>query len=355
NTNEIPSNSSCLGSNEKNSVWYVFTVNASGNLAFNITPNNLNEDYDFALYEITNGGCAGIANGSTTPIRCNFSATGGVTGLSSSGSNPSEDASGPNQSTILAVTVGQTYVLVLSNYSSSQNGYTLDFSPSSASIFDVTPPTVLSVSAPCGSNVITVKFSEQILCNTISADGSEFTITGTGGPYTVTAASGINCGNATNEVRLTLNTPLSGSGPWTVSVGMGTDGNTLIDNCNNALNPPQTNVFNSIPTEASISGDNNICKGQTMALTASEGTSYSWTGPGTAGQNTNQTISVVHNTAGTYNYTVTVENGSCGSSNASISVTVVDAPMANFTVPSMTVCAGDAITFTNTSTYPCST
>ncbi|MDP2387151.1 MAG: gliding motility-associated C-terminal domain-containing protein [Bacteroidota bacterium] len=352
NSDEIPANSSCLGSNEKNSVWYVFTVSAAGNLAFNITPDVNSEDYDFALYEITNGGCQGISNGSTTPIRCNFSATGGVTGLSASGSNASEPASGPNQSTVLPVTVGQSYVLVLSNYSSSQNGYTLDFTPSSASIFDVTPPTVLSTFAACGATTITVKFSEQVLCSSISADGSEFTVTGTGGPYTVTAAAGLNCGNATNEVQLTLNTALSGAGPWTVSVGMGTDGNTLIDNCGNALSPPQTNVFNTSPAAASISGDNSICKGQTMALTASPGTSYSWSGPGTAGQNTNQTISVVQNNAGTYNYTVTVGNGTCGNSNATISVTVNDGPESHFTSP-VTICAGQSVTFTNTSTIPC--
>ena len=355
NIDEIPSNSSCLGSNEKNSVWYVFTVNSAGNLAFNITPLTLNEDYDFALYEITNGGCAGIDNGSITPIRCNFSVTGGVTGLSSSGTNPSEGSSGPNQSSVLPVSVGQTYVLVLSNYSSSQNGYTLNFGPSSASIFDVTPPTILAVTAPCGSTTITVKMSEQILCSSISANASEFTVTGTGGTYNVVSAVGVNCGNATNEIRLTLNTVLSGGGPWTVTIGSGTDGNTLIDNCGNALSAPQTKTFNTSPPTASITGDNSICKGQTMALSANTGSSYSWNGPGTAGQNTGQTISVVQNTAGTFNYSVTVGNGTCGSSTATVAVTVTDAPTANFTVPTLTVCAGSPITFTNTSTYPCST
>ena len=355
NIDEIPSNSSCLGSNEKNSVWYVFTVNAAGNLAFNITPLTLNEDYDFALYEITNGGCAGIDNGSITPVRCNFSVTGGVTGLSSSGTNPSEGSSGPNQSSVLPVSVGQTYVLVLSNYSSSQNGYTLNFGPSTASIFDVTPPTILGVTAPCGSTTITIKMSEQILCSSISANASEFTVTGTGGTYTVVSAVGVNCGNATNEIRLTLNTVLSGGGPWTVTIGSGTDGNTLIDNCGNALSAPQTKTFNTSPPTASITGDNSICKGQTMALSANTGSSYSWNGPGTAGQNTGQTISVVQNATGTFNYSVTVGNGTCGSSTATVAVTVTDAPTANFTVPTLTVCAGSPVTFTNVSTYPCST
>ncbi|MBK8366170.1 MAG: hypothetical protein IPL10_01815 [Bacteroidetes bacterium] len=162
-TQEIPGNS-CLGSNELNSVWYTFTSSSAGNIAFNITPNVLGQDYDFALYNLTGTNCSAISSGALTPIRCNFSATGGVTGLSASGTNPSEPASGPNQSTVLATTVGQTYVLIISNYSSSANGYQLDFTPGTASIFDVTPPTLASVSAPCGSNVLTLNTSEQITC-----------------------------------------------------------------------------------------------------------------------------------------------------------------------------------------------
>ncbi len=354
---EIPSNSSCLGSNEKNSVWYIFTVTASGNLAFQITPNVNSEDYDFALYNLTGTTCSAISAGSLTPIRCNFSATGGNTGLSASGSNASEPASGPNQSTVLPVTVGQTYVLVLSNYSSSQNGYTLNFSTSTASIFDTTPPTVASATAVCGTNTVTAVLSENVLCSSISANGSEFTITGTGGPYTVTAATGINCGTSTNSVQLTLNTALSGGGPWTVSVGMGTDGNSLIDNCGNSLVPTQSQTFNLSPATATITGSTSICKGQTMALTASNGTAYTWTGSGITAtpQASNQTISLVQNTAGLFTYNVTVQNGTCGSANASITVTVKTGPESHFTVAPTTICAGQTVTFTNTSVIPCTT
>ena len=39
------------------------------------------------------------------------------------------------KSTVLATTVGQTYVLIIITHSSSSNGYTLDFTPGTASIF----------------------------------------------------------------------------------------------------------------------------------------------------------------------------------------------------------------------------
>ncbi|MBC7695723.1 MAG: gliding motility-associated C-terminal domain-containing protein [Burkholderiales bacterium] len=351
---EIPGNT-CLGSNELNSVWYTFTSSSGGNIAFNITPNVLGQDYDFALYNITGANCSAIGSGALTPVRCNFSATGGVTGLSSSGTNASEPASGPNQSTVLATTAGQTYVLIISNYSSSSNGYTLDFTPGSASIFDVTPPTISGVTAPCGSNSVVFNASEQIKCSTIAANGSDFTITGTGGPYVVSAAAGQNCGVNTAQINLTISPALSGAGPWTVGVTTGSDGNTLLDLCGNAM-APQTKTFTTVSPLATISGPSNVCKGSTFALTASSASSYTWSGVAVpAGQQNQQAITITANVAGTLNFTVIVSNGTCGNSVVTKAVTVTDAPIANFSViPSLTVCAGTSITFTNISTYPCS-
>jgi len=356
NNNEIPSNSSCLATNEKNSVWYTFTTSSSGNLAFNITPNSSSDDYDFALYDISGANCSDIASGALTPVRCNYSATAGTTGLSSSGTNASEPASGSNQSSVLNTTTGHTYVLVISNYSSSQSGYTLDFSPGTASIFDVTPPTAQSVTAPCGSSSITFNASEQIKCSSVAANGSDFTVTGTGGPYTVLSAAGVNCGSNTAQITVTTSPALSGAGPWNINVLVGSDGNTLLDGCGNPM-APTTLAFTTSPSAVTISGPSTVCKGSTFALTASNGSAYNWTGAAVpAGQNAQQTVSVVATNAGTLNFSVQVTNGTCGVATGAHAVTVTDAPIANFNVtPSLTVCAGNAVTFTNTSTYPCST
>lgn len=352
---EIPSNT-CLGSNELNSVWYTFTSSSAGNIAFNITPNVIGQDYDFALYNLTGTNCSAISSGALTPIRCNFSATGGVTGLSSSGTNASEPASGPNQSTVLATAVGQTYVLIISNYSSSSNGYTLDFTPGTASIFDVTPPTLASVTAPCGSNVLTLNTSEQITCASIAANGSDISISGTGGPYTISGATGVNCGSSTAQITFTISPALTGGGPWVLNAHAGSDGNSLIDNCGNAM-PTTTVSFNVAPATPVITGPSTVCKGSTFALSSSSAISYTWTGAAVpAGQQNNQTISITANNAGTLNFQLVVSYGACGTATVTKAVTVTDAPIANFTaLPSQTVCAGTAVTFTNTSTYPCST
>lgn len=352
---EIPGNS-CLGSNELNSVWYTFTSSSAGNIAFNITPNVLGQDYDFALYNLTGTNCSAISSGALTPIRCNFSATGGVTGLSASGTNPSEPASGPNQSTVLATTVGQTYVLIISNYSSSANGYQLDFTPGTASIFDVTPPTLASVSAPCGSNVLTLNTSEQITCTSIAGNGSDISISGTGGPYTITGANGVNCGSSTAQIQFTITPALTGGGPWILNAHSGSDGNSFIDNCGNAM-PTTTVSFNVAPATPVITGPANVCKGTTFALSSSSAVSYTWTGAAVqAGQQNQQTITVTATTSATMNFQLVVSYGACGTATVTKAITVTDAPIANFTaLPSLTVCAGSPVTFTNTSTYPCST
>ena len=354
NVQEIPNNT-CLGSNELNSVWYVFTVQAGGAENFQITPNNANDDYDFALYDITGANCSGIASGAITPVRCNYSANPGNTGLSASGTNASEPASGSNQSTTLNVTTGQTYVLIVSNYSSTQNGYTLNFQQGagSANIFGNVAPTPASVYAPCGGSSITLTTSEPVLCSSISPNGSEYTITGTGGPYTVSASAGVNCGSSTLQDNISITPALSGAGPWTLNIATGSDGNTLIDNCANQMLPTSIN-FTTSSAVASISGPTSVCAGTTVALTASNGSGWSWAGPAGFTAIT-QSISLNLTTPGTYTYTVTISNGTCGTSTATQTVTIKAGPSAVFSSSPNPVCAGSPVTFTNASVMTCST
>jgi len=63
----------CNQGNETMSLWYTFTVQQPGELSFILTPNNELDDYDWGLFEITNGGCAGInaQDGSSPEVSCN--------------------------------------------------------------------------------------------------------------------------------------------------------------------------------------------------------------------------------------------------------------------------------------------
>ena len=297
NVSEIPSGSTCLGLNELNSVWYTFSTSSPGNLAFNIAPNTLTDDYDFALYDITGNNCSGILNGSILPIRCNFAAQNGVTGLSNSGSS--------NQSPILATSSGKTYVLIISNFSSTQSGYTIDFSPSTASIFDNVSPTIQTVVAPCGSSSITINTSEQVTCNSIAANGSDFTLSGSGGPYTVSSATGINCGINSGQLTLSISPVLTGAGPWTLAIVSGSDGNTLMDGCGNPMATSST-TFALAPAVIAVSGITAICSGGTATLTASGVTTYTWS----TGVNTT-TIVVTPTATTVYTVTGTVSGLGC--------------------------------------------
>ncbi|MFP3594954.1 gliding motility-associated C-terminal domain-containing protein, partial [Chryseobacterium sp. SIMBA_038] len=65
----------CLSS-EKFSVWYSFTIAAGGTLTFEIVPNDLGNDYDFAVFG-PNKTCATRG----TPLRGSYAVTSGITGL----------------------------------------------------------------------------------------------------------------------------------------------------------------------------------------------------------------------------------------------------------------------------------
>jgi gliding motility-associated-like protein len=183
-TEVTPLNSCLGGAGEVNSVWYIFTVQTAGNVCFTITPNVSGDDYDWAVYDITNNPCSDIGTNAALEVSCNFSGVSGPTG-------PNGGA-GAQEEQCIPVNVGDTYAVLVNNWSGSTNGYSIDFGASSATIFDNVAPTTNTVTAPaCGSTQFTFDFSEFILCNSIAA--CDFTLTGPGGPYTVTGITSAGC------------------------------------------------------------------------------------------------------------------------------------------------------------------
>lgn len=113
----------CLSNNERQGLWYRFTVSSSGTLGFTITPQNLANDYDFALWGPYPSFSCPVEQ---LPVRCNYSGTTGATGVSSAGTNPSEPAGGSKWSSLMNVTAGENYMLYISNWS--QSGLAFDLS-----------------------------------------------------------------------------------------------------------------------------------------------------------------------------------------------------------------------------------
>lgn len=191
-SNEINTLTSCLTSGEANNAWYIITVQTPGTFGFNITPNCNSADYDWALFDLTNSSCADIATDATLEVSCNFSGSTfptPVTGMNG-GANPQDEAT-------ITVTAGQIYALCVNNFSALNDcGYVLDLSISTAGIIDVTPPSISPVldQINCGSNAITLNFSEFIQCATIS-EGDFFLIDPSGNPIDITGVTSVGCAN----------------------------------------------------------------------------------------------------------------------------------------------------------------
>ncbi len=324
--------STCLSSNETNSVWYVFTVQNSGTFGFTLNTAN---DYDFALYNITGIGCSGVP--SATPVRCNYSATYGPTGLTlpPSATIPlSIGAGGIPTMPGLNVTAGQTYVLIVDNYSANTNGYTLSFI-GTAQIFDNTPPQVSSSSYVCNASSININYSEYVDC-LLAGNKANYSITGPSGAVTINTASGYLCSTGasnTQSVTLNFNTAGMTTGVYTVNVA----GGTVADKCGNIM-PAQTATFSYLAPITLSATSTLVCTGSPATLSingagSATGLTYAWT-PIASAQN-----SLVINPTSNNTYFATATYNGCNRS-ASISVNIQSAPVVAVNPSNVSLCSG---------------
>jgi hypothetical protein len=171
----------CNQGTETMSLWYTFTVEETGTISFIIDPAVDADDYDWGLFNITNGGCAGIIaqDGSSPEVGCNSYGSlvlgNGPTGISSANggtgtSNGPGDTFGPAFNADLQVDSGQTFALVVMNWSNSNDGYTIDFTQSTASIYDASVPEVISVVPQCGNQNFEIAFSEALLNTSVQLE-----------------------------------------------------------------------------------------------------------------------------------------------------------------------------------------
>jgi len=231
--NEINPNQNCPNScmdGEKNSRWYQWTVVQSGLLRLRITPQVQTDDYDWAVYNLTNNYCNEIYNNAIVMQKSCNAAGGashqGTTGISTADGGVTHcNGGGPTNkwNADLAVFEGETYVLCVSDWTQTPGGYTLDFSPSTAVIFDDVPPVISEIGyndiINCGTNSLTIRFSENVKCNTVNV--SDFKLTGPGGPYTVTQVTGQNCllgGAMEREYKIFFTPGLYQSGTYSLEL-----------------------------------------------------------------------------------------------------------------------------------------
>lgn len=228
------------GYSDINPFWYKFTCYVSGKFAFTISPINSNDDYDWELFDITGHDPMEVYTNSNLIISANWSGMYGPTGAGSSGVKWFECASpaingNPTFSTMPDLIAGHNYILLVSNFSPSQVGYNLSFQGGTASIIDPVTPTISKGHAVCDGTQILLILNKKVLCNSISSDGTDFNVSGTT-PNSIASTTGRGCAVSfdTDTLELTLQNLLT-PGTYTVTSKIGTDHNTLLDNCGNQL------------------------------------------------------------------------------------------------------------------------
>jgi len=312
------SNQGCLTTGESNSVWYIFNTATAGSLVFTITPLGAPaSDYDVAVWDLTDKSCNAIAAG-LQPIRCNYaslanSVAGGLTGLSSSYSNPSNGAAGPSFSSAINAFSGQTFVILINNSGGSSNGYSINFSGSTSQILDNVAPFIKSdtISTSCsGPSSMKVLLSENVICSSFVGNGTDFLLSPAAASIVNAVSASCNAGGAySNLFTVNFSSPLP-PGNYTLSSVIGSDGNTLIDNCGNAM-PVGTSIPFTVspPLQANVSMQFGCAGTPSGVITATNigGTSPFTYKLNTGGYTSNNVFSGL--LPGTYTVTVKDNNG----------------------------------------------
>lgn len=246
-------NTTPCGGDESNSMWMEVKVAEAGILAFDIIPISKEDDYDFAVFDVTGRSCERVS--SAPVVRCNFnnnfpgSNENGVVGLRPEGKSNNVQAGhfGDPFARSIDARTGQSFLIMINNFGNyvsggASSGFTIDFNRSTAKFEGSQPPVMNRIVKTCSDSSVTIGFSLPVRCNSIAADGSDF--------YTepfipITSVTPLNCtyGNGyTREVTIQFGAKLP-EGPYTVINRIGSDGNTYVNLCGDVADPGQQVSF----------------------------------------------------------------------------------------------------------------
>lgn len=220
----------------KNPYWYKFTCFTAGTLGFVITPNDLGDDYDWQLFDVTGHSPDDVFTDKSLFVACNWSGESGKTGASSAGPHPNACAGygQPLYSAMPTLKQGHQYLLLISHFTDSQSGYSLAFGGGTASITDTTPPKLKLATAFCDGSEIRLLLNKRMKCSSLAVDGSDFSLSPAVATVTRASAPACSSGFDMDSILLTLSNPIP-PGSYTLTAKTGDDRNTLLDNCNNGV------------------------------------------------------------------------------------------------------------------------
>ncbi|MES2545982.1 MAG: PKD domain-containing protein, partial [Bacteroidota bacterium] len=291
---------------ESNSVWYTWTAGNSGTLTFDIIPSNPADDLDFVVFQYTGAFC-----GAKTAIRCSAASclnAQGSTGLSAPATDNTEVAgctpAPPTPAFVaqLNMVAGTRYGLLINNFSSANEGFTLSFGGTGTFLGPVANFTSSPATTACVGSTVTFTDSSTGASTYAWNFGSGATpaTANTVGPHTVTYAT-----PGVKTITLTI---------------VGSTGCQVVYSQTITVNPNITPSFTTPPA---------FCSGGTApVLPTSSNDSPAITGTWSP---------AVSNTAtGTYTFTPTA--GQCATT-TTLTVTVTPNVTPTFTTPAP-ICSG---------------
>ena len=308
----------CFGDPLQRPIFYKFTVGASGTCAWQADPTGSTE-YDWAMYNITNG-CPG------TIVCCNWNfgyELGSPVGMAANGLGTcNENGASMNALSELSppanVVAGQTYLIIIDNYSNNTTGFTFTW----GGTFQMAPTAQFTVNpiTACGSATVSIT-NTSVAASTYSWN--------------------FNNGN-TSTLPTPPNQTYSSPGTYLISLTA-----TSASNCTSTSS--QTVTIN--PNHTITAGTNQpVCVNVamtniTMTLGGgATGATSSGLPPGVSSSVSGGvvTISGTPTTAGTYNYTITTTGNACTVATTTGTITVVSIPTPTITTIPPT-CAANGI------------
>jgi gliding motility-associated-like protein len=266
--------------------------------------------------------------------------------------------------------------LPLGNYNLvAQNGSDantlLDLCNNGIPVGEIIPFTVLSpfpvpfdslINNRCSSDSLILVFPDLIQCSSVAANGSDFFVTGTY-PVNITNAQPVNCVNGlTRQIIVHFNATLILPGNFQIILKIGSDGNTLLSECDTACIAGSAIPFKILPKPvADFAFSDTVCLPEGKMVFANrsniaDGTEnafrYLWNFDdplsGSNNTSTQKTPTHFYTNTGPFNVKLHVtSNGGCVKDTIIPVNTIHPQPLINFGISKTDVCLDDAVFLTD--------
>ena len=204
----------------------------------------------------------------------------------------------------------------------------------------------------CAPDKLDLYFRKGMQCSTIAADGSDFMVTGPY-PVTVVGATGNCAGGLTRNISVQLSGPLQKQGSFQLILRVGSDGNTILNDCSQPTPAGATLNFQVKDTVNANFGYTLLygCRTDTVNYfhNGANGVNFwKWNFDNLRSSSLQNPV-FRYNIFGLHQTSLIVSNGVCSDTSAQLPVMLDNMMKADFEATAM-VCPGDPASFKDKST-----